>query len=263
MASRLRLTLIAASATGMLIPAAAVMSSSRKIEVQSPAVATAPAGWVSLFDGTTLNGWDGRSDVWKVDAGTITGEVAHGPSSVTDTTYTFWKGGDVADFELTAEIKTDGRFVNSGILYRAFVVPSPQPGGGGGPGRGPGSNAPYKLAGPQLDFDAAARYAGQYFDVATGRLTARRGQVVEQLDTAEVIGSVGEDDALGRFIKPGDWNQLRIIAQGKTLIHMINGHVMAVLVDRETATFRPKGLLALQLEGAGRVRFRNIWLKAD
>jgi hypothetical protein len=253
-----------ASVTAMLVTAVAIMIlPHRHIEAQSPAVSPAPAGWMSIFDGTTLNGWDGRSDVWKVDAGTITGAVAHGPSSVTDTTYIFWKGGDVGDFELRAEIKTDGRFVNSGILYRAFVVPSPQRAGGAAPGRGPSSNAPYKLAGPELDFDAAGRYAGQYFDVATGRLSARRGQVVEQLDTAEVIGSVGEDDALGRFVKPGDWNQLRIIAQGRTMIHMINGHVTAVLIDRDTATFRPKGLLALQLEGAGRVRFRNIWLRAN
>lgn len=213
------------------------------------------ADWVSLFDGTTLNGWDGRSDVWKVDAGTITGEVAHGPSSVSDTTYIFWKGGDVADFELKAEIKTDGRFVNSGILYRAFVLAPP--------GRG-GANAPYKLGGPQLDFDAAGRYAGQYFDTANGRLlTARRGQVVAQGDSAEVIGSVGDDDALGRFVKNGDWNQLRIIAHGKTLLHMVNGHVTAILVDRDPAKFRPKGLLALQLEGAGRVRFRSISLRVD
>ena len=245
--SRRTLTLTAASAAAMLLSAAAIVTS---------------AGWVSLFDGATLTGWDGRSDVWKVDAGAITGEVAHGPSSVTDTTYIFWKGGDVADFELRAEIKTDGRFVNSGILYRAFVVPAPQRAGGAAPGRA-GGNAPYKLAGPQLDFDAAGRYAGQYFDTATGRLTARRGQIVEQVDTVDVIGTVGDDEVLGRFVKPGEWNQLQIIAQGKTMIHMVNGHVMAVLIDRDTATFRPKGLLALQLEGAGRVRFRNIWLKAD
>jgi hypothetical protein len=246
----------------VLVASTAIVWSPRSVAAQSPSIANPFAGWVSLFDGTTLNGWDGRSDVWKVDAGAITGEVAHGPSSVTDTTCIFWKGGDVADFELRAEIKTEGRFVNSGILYRAFVVSPPPRAGGAAPGRS-GGNAPYKIAGPQLDFDAAGRYAGQYFDVAIGQLTARRGQVVERLDNLDVIGAVGDDDALGRFVKSGDWNQLRIIAQGNTMIHMINGHVMAVLVDRNPATFRPKGLLALQLEGAGRVRFRNIWLRTE
>ena len=78
-----------ASTTATLLTAVAVMIvAHRHVEAQSPAVAPVRAGWVSLFDGTTLNGWDGRSDVWKVDAGTITGEVAHGPSSVTDTTCT-------------------------------------------------------------------------------------------------------------------------------------------------------------------------------
>jgi len=231
---------------------------------QQPAAPSPPStalNTVSLFDGTTLNGWDGRSDVWKVDGGAITGDVAHGPSSVSDTTYIVWKGGEVGDFELRAEIRTEGRFVNSGILYRAFVLANAPR--GGGPARG-GANAPYKLGGAQLDFDAAGRYAGQYFDVANDRLLlVRRGQVVEQADKPSVIGSVGDDAALGRVVKPGDWNELRIIASGRTMIHLINGQVMSVLVDRDASKFRPKGLLALQLEGAGRVRFRNLWLKTD
>ena len=44
---------------------------------------------------------------------------------------------------------------------------------------------------------------------------------------------------------------------------MINGHVVAVVVDDDPSRFRPKGLIAFQLEGAGKVEFRNIWLKTD
>jgi Domain of Unknown Function (DUF1080) len=240
-----------------LVAMAATLVAARSGAGSGQASAAAPAlhGWVSLFDGSSLDGWDGRRDVWKVDDGAITGEVAHGPSSVTDTTYIVWKGGEVADFELRAEIRTEGRFVNSGVLYRAFVVSAPASGRGN-------TNAPYKLGGPQLDFDAAGRYAGQYFDVASERLLlVRPGQVVEQRDQAEVIGSVGDPAALGRLVRLGEWNHLRVIAQGSTMIHLVNGAVTTVLVDRDPVRFRPRGLLALQLEGAGRVRFRNILLK--
>ena len=29
------------------------------------------AGWTSMFDGTTLKGWDGASDRWRVENGAI------------------------------------------------------------------------------------------------------------------------------------------------------------------------------------------------
>ncbi|HYW42609.1 MAG TPA: DUF1080 domain-containing protein [Bryobacteraceae bacterium] len=282
----------------MIVAAAAALTGFRIRAQQAGPGPAANAGWVSLFDGSTLDGWDGRSDVWKVEDGAITGEVAGGPSSVTDTTYIFWKGGEPSDFELKAEIKTEGAFVNSGIVYRGYVQPALPPGPGragapplgaadggnpgsagaaaganggqgaggrgrGGGGRGP-NNAPYKLAGPQLDFDGANRYAGQYYEIASDRgLLVHRGQIVEAGDHPEVIGSLGDDGAIRGYIKTGDWNQIRIVARGNMLIHVINGHVTSMLIDKDPARFRPKGLLAFQLEGAGKVRIRNIWLKAE
>jgi hypothetical protein len=38
---------------------------------------------------------------------------------------------------------------------------------------------------------------------------------------------------------------------------------MAVLIDEDPAALKTKGVIALQIEqfGAGRINFRNIWLK--
>jgi hypothetical protein len=65
------------------------------------------------------------------------------------------------------------------------------------------------------------------------------------------------------FIKPGEWNQVEIIADGNTLVHIINGHIMAVLVDTDPQFAQTKGLIALEIEGPGnlKIRHRNIWLK--
>src|SRR3974390_2663781 len=31
-------------------------------------------GWVQIFDGKTLSGWDGRTDIWHVEDGALVGE---------------------------------------------------------------------------------------------------------------------------------------------------------------------------------------------
>lgn len=249
---------------------------------------TGAAGWVSLFNGTSLDGWDGRSDVWKVENGAITGQTLGGPTSVTDSTYIFWKGGEPADFEFKAEIRTEGEHVNSGIVYRGYVVPPPAgrgggggrgasgasgrgsvtvapggPSGGGGRGRGPG-NGPYLLAGPQLDIDGANRYSGQYYEIASPfGILVHRGQVVETGGSQpETVARFGDDKTLSAFVKAGDWNQYRVIAHGATLMNIVNDHLMSIVVDRDSKA-RTKGLLAFQIEGLGKVQIRNISLRMD
>jgi len=78
-----------------------------------------------------------------------------------------------------------------------------------------------------------------------------------------LLATLGTSDELKAFIKPGEWNQVEIIADGHTLTHIVNGHVMAVLVDTDPKFYRAKGLLAFEIEGGGDVKIshRNIWLK--
>ena len=72
---------------------------------------------------------------------------------------------------------------------------------------------------------------------------------------------LGDPDELKSAIKTGDWNQVHIIARGSTLIHIINGHVMSIFVDDDPSMAVAKGVIGLQIEGTGKVSFRNIWLK--
>ena len=37
--------------------------------------AKAQDGWTSIFDGKTLDKWDGNPDFWRVEDGTITGQT--------------------------------------------------------------------------------------------------------------------------------------------------------------------------------------------
>ena len=71
-------------------------------------------GFVELFNGTDLTGWDGNPELWSVEDGCITGKT-NGPDHLAYNQYLIWKGGEVKNFELHAKIKVTGN--NTGIWY--------------------------------------------------------------------------------------------------------------------------------------------------
>jgi hypothetical protein len=119
-----------------------------------------------------------------------------------------------------------------------------------------------------MDWDYDPGNNGNVQDPGGGRTDTQivwRGNIVrtESGKRPRSLGSLGERDALMQFIKIGDWNQIHIIAYGHELVHIVNGHVMAVLIDDDPAALKTKGVIALQIEqfGMGKINFRNIWLK--
>src|SRR5262245_13609233 len=229
-------------------------------------------GFVSIFDGKTLAGWDGASEVWRVEDGAIVAESR--PEKPAGTTFLIWRGGEPADFEMKLEIKLEG-MGNSGIQYRSRnAEPSANFGGGRGQvgGRGPGPGAgPYQkwnLQGYQADFDAGGNMAGQMFEggrfVGERGITTRPGQVVllQTEKPPQLIGNLLSADELRKSFKPNDWNQYHIVVRGNTFVHIVNDQVASVTIDEDAAKRAMKGLIGLQIEGGNlKVSFRNIWLK--
>jgi hypothetical protein len=119
----------------------------------------------------------------------------------------------------------------------------------------------------QFDLDFVGRFTGQLYEGFTGRgIIAWRGDVVRTMDGQKprLVSRLGDPDALKGYMKIGDWNQVHLIARGNTLIHILNGQVMAILIDDDTKIRSFEGLLGVQLEGpadASRVVFRHIYLK--
>jgi hypothetical protein len=236
-------------------------------------------GWTQIFDGKSLKGWDGSSDVWHVEDGAIVGESS--PEHPSGTTNIIWRSGEPANFQLKLEMKLEGSGANGGIQYRSLNVPPsirPVP-----PERLAKMTAEQKqrmqqnqelmkkhakwnLTGYQADFDFNNRYTGQLYEQGTARgIIAWRGQAVatEPGKKPTLIASLGNPDDLKAFIKPGEWNQVEIIADGNTLTHIVNGHVMSILVDTDPTFSQAKGLIAFEIEGGGVVKIyhRNVWLK--
>jgi len=235
------------------------------------------AGWQPIFDGTLKN-WEGDTSVWRAENDELVAEGTPEKPLPNPQTHLIWRGGRVKDFELKLEVRIDGPGTNSGIQYRSFEpAPGrglPPPGqGAAAPGGGPQGGAPprpqsrWLLGGYQFDLDFVGRYTGQLYEGFTGRgIVAWRGDVVHTADgrKPQLVSSLGDADALKGYMKIGDWNQVHLIARGNTMMHVLNGHVMAILIDDDTKVRAFEGLLGVQIEGrpdASRVVFRHIYIK--
>ena len=57
--------------------------------------------WETLFDGKTLEGWDGDPKTWSVKDGAITGTTYNEEDKkLKGNTFIIWRGGEVDNFEL-------------------------------------------------------------------------------------------------------------------------------------------------------------------
>lgn len=205
------------------------------------------AGFEAIFDGKTLNNWDGDPVFWRAENGAITGETTPDkPLKVN--TFIIWRGGATKDFELKLDFKMTGG--NSGVQYRSVNL---------------ADVGKYVLKGYQADMDAKAAFTGMLYEERGRGFLAERGRVVRIAEggARKLIGTPGDGQELKNLLKLDDWNQLHIIARGTTVIHVINGRVFSICIDDDEKGRIPEGLLGLQLHVGEpmKVEFRNIMYK--
>ncbi len=205
------------------------------------------AGFTAIFDGTSLKGWDGDPAFWRVENGAIVGETT-AEKPLKANTFLIWRGGQPKDFELKIEYRLSA--TNSGIQYRSVEVPD---------------QGKWVLKGYQADLDFENRWTGQLYEERGRMFLALRGQATQVIEgqKARVIGSLESADALKALVKNGDWNQFHIIARGGTLVHILNGHVTALVVDDDAKGRALGGLIGFQIHTGPpmKVEYRNIYLK--
>lgn len=265
------------SALGALTSAASLHAQTKTTHSESPDQNPIDfddhSGFVPIFDGRTLDQWDGNPEIWKVEDGSIVGVSTHEKPS--GNTFIVYHGAHARDFDLKLEIKVENGG-GSGIQYRSHTGYPPPGGSGwrGNPNDGPLAPPPraeWTMFGPQADFwypinPLAASYTGQLYSQNTGRgIIAWRGQVVNALPGKKptLVGNIGDRTALGAGVRVGDWNQYNIMVRGGTFIHILNGQLMALLIDDDPASSNNvDGLFGLQIEGCpSKVSFRDLWLK--
>ena len=222
-------------------------------------------GFKSIFDGKSLKGWSGDTKYWRVENGSIVGEIT--PETLLKTnSFLIWEGGQPADFELKAEFNITEKG-NSGINYRSVLFP----------------DVPNALKGYQADIDGANRYTGQNYEERGRTTLAYRGQITEinaqsahmspeqvrakvaknAWTELKVTGSLGENEALKTKINAENWNEIRLVVKGNRLQHYVNGILMSDVTDNDTVNGKSKGLLGVQVHVGPpmKVQYRNIRIK--
>lgn len=184
-------------------------------------------GFVALFDGSTLDGWDGDPRLWSIEDGAIVGSSDN--HTVETNTFLVYEK-PFSDFILRLDVRL--RNGNSGIQFRSVRIP------------GPG----WIVHGYQADFsDAGERSAWGNFYEEKGRGRGLMAVPDEGWQRAK--------DA----VRAQDWNQYEIRAQGNEIRLTLNGKVTFEGTDEKASS----GVIAIQLHsGPGmRVESRNIRIK--
>ena len=150
--------------------------------------ATSAPQWITLFDGTSFDGWreHGGKHEFEIKDGTILGTaVAEQPNAflVTEITYT--------DFIFEADFLSDGS-MNSGVIFRADYDPEYRGG---------------RLFGYQADIDPTDRkWTGGLYEEAL------RGWLVP----------IEDNEACRASFQQHQWNRMRIEALGSDLRIFVN-----------------------------------------
>jgi hypothetical protein len=206
-------------------------------------------GFIALFNGKDLTGWDGNPELWSVADGTIQGLTTK-EKPTKGNTFLIWKGGDVSDFELHFKYKIVGG--NSGVQYRSKVI----------------DPKTWRVGGYQADFEAGKTYSGINYN--EGNVAGKRGILADRgtkvhykADGTKEVTKLEKSSAdLQAAIKNEDWNEYVIIAKGPHMIHKINGNVTSEVIDEDKAALA-SGVLALQVHAGPpmNVQFKDIKLK--
>jgi 3-keto-disaccharide hydrolase len=220
-------------------------------------------GYVPLFDGASLKGWDGNPKFWRVEDGAIVGEST--PTNPSGNSYIAYRNLEAKDFTLKFEIKIEGTG-GSGIQYRSKTglpwlanIPANVTANVGP------VNLNWMMTGPQADFWPSRIYTGQFYSENTPmRILAWRGQVVEGFGakSKRLMGTIADREALGSVVRQNDWNQYTVLARGGTFLHILNGQLMSVMIDDDPESSNNQaGLFGIEIEATTKVSVRNMWLK--
>ena len=181
---------------------------------------------VVLFDGKTLDGWEGDMNLWHVKDGVITAGSADRKQPRNEFLSTKENYGD---FELHLQFKLEGDlktgFVNSGVQFRSERHPDG-----------------HEMIGYQADL-GDPKFWGALYD------ESRRKKMLVEPDMTKVEP----------VLKRNDWNDYTVICKGPSIKIILNG-VTTVDYTEDDKSIPLTGKIGLQIHGGANttVSFRSI-----
>lgn len=199
-------------------------------------------GFVRIFNGKDLSGWDGDPKVWSVKDGAI---CCASPEDG-QRNWLVWQGGEPADFELRLRFRFSAG--NSGVQVRSKEIEKRM------------------VQGYQVEVAAKDKMGLWHHSIAPAKhrshLATAGQKVIISPDGEKTITPLGDPEEIQAAFKDNDWNDLTVIARGTRLIQKINGVLFADLTDEEKEYSSRSGVLAFQDHGRGTVvQFKDVRLK--
>jgi len=180
---------------------------------------SAAEGKVSLFDGKTLAGWQGKGELWSVKDGAIVGSTK--PDGLKANTFLVYDR-PFKDFVLSLDFMFFGG--NSGVQFRSALVDPEE----------------FIVAGYQADI--GKKYHGSLYE------ENRRGML-----------AVARGGWVANFLKADDWNHFVIEAIGNKVKLTLNDLITAEYTEKDDGIPRKGVIaLQLHAGGPMEVRFKNI-----
>jgi len=205
-------------------------------------------GFVRIFDGKTLDGWDGDPTYWSVRDGALLGTVTP-ETLLKKNSWIVWRGGRVEDFELVLDYRVSAEG-NSGVGYRLAVL----------------EDDPFAVRGPQADIEGADRFTGICYEEHGRRLLAARGQSTwldDRGDLPRLVSQFGDPEELQSLVHKEGWNRYRLVVEGHDARHYLNGVLMSEVHDHDEENRMKSGLLGVQVHVGPpmTVEYRDVFLR--
>ncbi|MFI5381768.1 MAG: DUF1080 domain-containing protein [Tepidisphaerales bacterium] len=184
----------------------------------------AAADFVPIFDGKTLDGWEGNKDAFRIEDGAIVGGSMKKGLPRNEFLCTTKEYGD---FELRVKFKLIGKEANGGVQIRSRRVPNSS-----------------EVSGYQADLGQS--YWGSLYD------ESRRNQTIAKTNLEE----------LKKVLKMEDWNEYRILCQGRRIQLWINGYQTVDYTEADEK-LEQTGIIGLQIHGgpASEAWYKDIAIK--
>lgn len=245
--------------TRSILALAAVFTAHTALAEEGKAKATLPAagadGWISLFNGKDLTGWEGLPGYWTVVDGAIQCAETKETSKQTDLILLASKESPetFANFEIHYSFKWLTPGGNSGLQIRG-KIDKPEM---------------FHVGGYQADIDAGNQYSGIIYDeggVAGGRgIMSKRGEkTVWDAENKRSSTPLDKTDAeIKAKIKPmGEWNDVVVVVNGNHITYSINGQVTTDLTDDSPKACKD-GVIGLQMHGGHTMtlQFKDLKIK--
>ncbi len=208
----------------------------------------------SLFDGQTLDGWNGDERFWQVTDGVIRGETT-AENKCVGNTFLIWKD-ELADFELRLSFRVSS-VNNSGIQYRSEHITDPA--------KSP-RNA-HVLRGYQHEVRNSVEYpdvAGFIYDEGgkRKRICAAGEKAIWNDGQKHVQSILMPAEEFKKLFQVDQWNDVIILAQGNRIRHYLNGQLILDFTDSDDEALL-QGRIGLQLHHGKPMwaEFRQIRMK--